>query len=129
MVTDGSTDPGSSRVRDLAFYNAIGEPSGSRRLVLPLRRILRRLLRPLFLRQVEILEELCRRLDDAEAGRTEQDRRQDALLSRIQATSAMGWDQVAMARRLAVLEDRVEALLASAKRPDTLDGPDRTAAA
>ena len=83
---------------------------------MPLRRVLRRVLRPIFQRQVEILQEICDRLDGLEAGQQAQDRRQDALLARIQATSAMGWDHVAMARRLAVLEDRVEGLLAEPAR-------------
>ena len=101
---------------DLAFYNVGCEPRGLKGALVPLRRALRRLLRPIFQRQVVILQEICDRLDRLEGGQNAQDRRQDALLARVQATSAMGWDHVAMARRLAVLEDRVEGLIAAASR-------------
>jgi hypothetical protein len=52
---------------DLAFYNAGCEnPHGSHRVaaVVLLRRLIRRLLRPLFLRQVEILQHIIARLDE-----------------------------------------------------------------
>ena len=53
---------------DLAFYNVGCESRGLKRAVVPLRRLLRRVLRPIFLRQVEILQEICNRLDGLEAG-------------------------------------------------------------
>lgn len=108
-------------MRDLAFYNVgCQDPKGARRIVVPLRRLLRRLLRPIFDRQVAIFGELCDRADRLEQenhalrAQVERfDRRHDALAARMQTTVALGWDYVATVRRLAVLEDRVEALLAA----------------
>lgn len=110
-------------MRDLAFYNAgCHEPRGARRAVVPVRRALRRVLRPIFQRQVEIFQNLCDRLDAAErADHALRERldvlsgRQDAFAEQVQTTIAFGWDYVAMVRRLAVLEDRVEALAARAE--------------
>lgn len=108
-------------MRDLAFYNVgCQDPKGARRIVVPLRRLLRRLLRPIFDRQVAIFGELCDRADRLEhenhalRAQVERfDRRHDALAARMQTTVALGWDYVATVRRLAVLEDRVEALMAA----------------
>jgi hypothetical protein len=117
-------------MRDLAFYNVgCQEPQGVRRLVVPFRRGLRRVLRPIFLRQVEIFESLCDRLDVTEGEersmRRDLDdvtRRQDDLGAQLQTSMAFGWDYTAMVRRLAALEDRVEALTVdregAASRPD-----------
>ncbi|MBX6313213.1 MAG: hypothetical protein IRY99_09910 [Isosphaeraceae bacterium] len=105
---------------DLHFYNVgCHEPRGLRRAVIPVRRALRRVLRPIFLRQVQIFQSLCDRLDAAERADQELQaqidglaRRQSQLADQLQATAAFGWDYVAMVRRLAALEDRVEALTA-----------------
>jgi hypothetical protein len=103
---------------DLAFYNAGCEnPKGARKLLVLSRRALRRVLRPVFQHLAAILQHLCDRLDAADradAGlRTDLDhlaRRHEDLREQMQAAIAFGWDYVAMARRLAALEDRVEAL-------------------
>jgi hypothetical protein len=108
-------------VRDLAFYNVgCQEPRGARRLVVPARRAMRRLLRPIFQRQVEIFQSLCDRIDAAEVAeghlRSDLDdlaRRQDELADQVQHAIAFGWDYVAMVRRLALLEDRVSSLAAA----------------
>jgi hypothetical protein len=85
-------------MRDYDFYNyGCTEPTGFRRIVIPFRRLLRRLLRPMFEHQVE----LYRQLSD----------RQDRLHLQLEATSAFDCDYTAMARRLAALEEHVEALL------------------
>jgi hypothetical protein len=110
---------------DLAFYNAGCEDSrGARRFLVIARRALRRVLRPIFQHLTAILQDVCNRLDAAEradAGlRTDLDalaRRHDDLRDQMQATIAFGWDYVAMTRRLATLEDRVEALSAHADGP------------
>jgi hypothetical protein len=115
----------------LAFYNVgCDEPKGRRRLIVPLRRALRRVLRPFFLRQVEIFSHLCDRLDAAEAADLNLRRqfehmsaRQDDLADQAHAAVAFGWDYMAMVRRLAALEDRVEAL--SAERDEAMLRPDR----
>lgn len=105
---------------DLAFYNVgCHEARGVRRLVVLARRALRRILRPIFLRQVELFQSLCHRLDAAERRDAEHregldhlTRRQDHLADQMQQTIAFGWDYVALVRRVAVLEDRLEALSA-----------------
>ncbi len=105
----------------LAFYNSGCEPSHGPSLVgVFLRRRLRNLLRPMFLRLVEILGSLCHRLDVAE--REAEDirnlvddlrRRQEEQAGKLPATLAFGWDYVAMVRRLAILEEHVDALMAA----------------
>lgn len=98
---------------DFAFYNTAGdEARGLRRAVVLLRRLLRRILRPIFVRQAEIMASLAARLDDAGARIDDTNRRMDLTSDQVQETIAFGWDYVAMARRLAALEDRVEALQA-----------------
>jgi hypothetical protein len=107
-----------SPVQDLAFYNAgCDKPRGLRRAVVPVRRLLRRLLRPIFIRQVELFQHLITRLDADETslrGACEDierlSKRQDELDDRVETVLAFGWDYVAMVRRLAILEDQVAAL-------------------
>lgn len=107
-------------VRDLAFYNAgCNEPKGVRRITVMVRRVLRRLLRPIFFHQFALFQDLFDRLyaielaiKDAELAI--KDVRQTAL--------AFGWDYVALVRRLAVLEDQVAALTGSTTTAATDDG-------
>lgn len=107
-------------MHDLAFYNAgCHDLTGKRRLIIPFRRALRRILRPIFQRQVELFQALCDRLDAADdAGRTLRrdldhlQGRHDQLVDQVHSSVAFGWDYVAMTRRMAILEDRVEALMA-----------------
>jgi hypothetical protein len=117
-------------VSDLAFYNVGCErPRGIRLLVVVPRRILRRILRPIFHRQVELLRELFHRLyatelaververrqDELREGLTRDlGRRQDELDEKLQTLVAMGWDHVAVARRLAALEDQIAVLTGTA---------------
>jgi hypothetical protein len=109
-------------VHDLAFYDAgCNELRGARRVVVPVRRLLRRLLRPIFLRQVELFQKLVDRRDAGEASlqvvRDDVDKltkRQDEVDERVEAVLAFGWDYVAMVRRLAVLEDQLVALTGQA---------------
>lgn len=101
---------------DLDFANAGGGPARGlkQRAIVPARRALRRILRPIFARQAEILQSLCDRLDAAEAADRGHRSEVDAHLARVeeqlQLTLAFGWDYAALVRRLAALEDRVEAL-------------------
>jgi len=97
---------------DFAFYNVGCEaPKGLRWLVEPLYRLLRRLLRPIFLRQVALYEELARRQERLEA---------------------FVCDRTALARRLAVLEDHLQTLLQQTPAPEercpTIPVPGRRAA-
>ncbi len=106
---------------DLAFDNAgTNGARGIKNATLALtRRLLRRLMRPFFHRLTDILQYLCVRLDTAEAAnhqlRANLDRiaqHQVALSEASDTAMALGWDHVALVRRLAVLEDRVESLTA-----------------
>lgn len=106
--------------QDLAFYDAgCDKPVGPRALIVPFRRGLRRLQRPFFQRLVAILQSHEDRLDAvdhtsaslrADVQRLSQSHHQ--LSAQSQAALSFGWDYVAMARRIAALEDRVEALTA-----------------
>ena len=96
---------------DFAFYNAVEDaPRGWKRALVPARRLSRRLLRPYFLRLAEILADLSRRIDATEKGTRDLHARLDHTSDQLQETIAFGWDYAAMTRRLAALEDRVEAL-------------------
>ena len=102
-------------VADYAFDRAGTESGRAGRLVKPLRRALRRLQRPWFDRQVEIMYELRHLLDIHEEQlqmlRHETDVLQDEvgdLKAAMGAADARHWDQQAVAHRLAALEDLVE---------------------
>jgi hypothetical protein len=107
----------------LAFYNAGCEPTAGRvGLKIRLRRLGRRIMLPASQRLVDILISICRRLDVAEYETHELKvlvdnlrRRQEDQAAKIPATIAFGWDYVAMVRRLAVLEEHVDALLTEKK--------------
>jgi hypothetical protein len=95
-------------MRDLAFYEVgCHELNGIKRVVIPFRRLLRRLLLPIFLHLDSQLKAI--------------DRRQNQLDRDMKAVLGMGWDHVAIARRLGVLEDHVEALLSLDRRQNQLD--------
>ena len=88
-------------MRDFAFYNAgVDDATGPRRALALARRLLRRVLRPIFFRQEAIYRELQEQIDALEC-------QVRALADRAEATDAFGWDHVAMARRLAAIEDRL----------------------
>jgi hypothetical protein len=92
-------------MRGLAFYEVgCHEINGMKRIVVPFRRLLRRLLRPIFLR-------LDSQLNSLDHRQSQLDFRQNELDRDLKAVRGMGWDHVAIARRLAMLEDHVEALL------------------
>jgi hypothetical protein len=107
----------------LAFYNSGCETATGRvGLKIRLRRLGRKLMLPASQRLVEILISLCRRLDATEyeirdlKGQVDDlRRRQEDQASKIPSTIAFGWDYVAMVRRLAVLEEHVDALLTEKK--------------
>ncbi len=104
----------------LAFYDSGCEPEEGRGLRVRLRRKVRALLLPMFLRLEDLLRSICHRLDVAEHEakdlKNQVDdlrRRQEELAAKLPATLAFGWDYVAMVRRLAILEEHVETLLAA----------------
>lgn len=91
-------------MRDYAFYNVgCSGHQGHRRAIVPLRRLIRRLLRPFFFRQAELFEQLGRDIDELA-------KRQDEFDRRLRTSLAFGWDYVALVRRLTTLEEYVEAL-------------------
>jgi hypothetical protein len=98
-------------VLDLAFYNTgCHDPRGLRWPLVLVRRLLRRLLRPFFLRQVELLQHIIDRLDrDEPILRTVRDD-VDRLDQRVETVLAFSWDYVAMVRRLAAIEDQLAVL-------------------
>ena len=99
-------------MHNLVFYEAgCHEVKGIRRVVIPCRRLLRRLLRPIFLHLDSRLSSLDRRQNQLVAELNSLDRRQNLLDRDLKAVMAMGWDHVAMVRRLASLEEHVEALM------------------
>jgi hypothetical protein len=123
-------------VSDLRFYDFdAGQAKRHRRLLIVPRRILRRILRPIFDRQIDLFRELYHRLymnelaveemdrkqhqwreavrDDLMGQFREITRRQDELDAKLQTLMALGWDHVAMARRLAALEDQIASLSGS----------------
>ena len=101
-------------MRDLAFYNTgCDDPTGKRALLAAPRRLLRRLLRPFFQRQVDLYRELHERIDAIEHALQIIRERQDRLAAETFAGVALGWDHVALSRRLACLEDAVETLSTS----------------
>ena len=82
---------------DYAFYHAgIHEPRGIRRIIVPVRRLLRRIMRPMLLRQAELLQSLSERIDENS--------------SQMQTAVALGWDHVALVRRLATIEEQLATL-------------------
>jgi|GEM_PF-1938645 len=126
-------------MQDFAFYNVgCHDAKGPRGLLVLVRRGLRRILRPIFLRQVELFRYLADQIEAHEhrifAGKVEgeaakarlnaldgrhdelaarQDQfaaRQEELAEQVQTTIAFGWDYVALVRRLATLEDQIAAM-------------------
>lgn len=115
----------SDQRHDFAFYEAGESARRLSWLVLPLRRLLRRLLGPVWSRERELFEalsrdigqaerlaaegddELRRRLEEIAASAAYLSERIDALERQVQATAGLGWDHVALVQRLATLEDRL----------------------
>lgn len=107
-----------SQPEHLRYYDvACRTGEGRSAIGVLLRRAMRRILLPLFVRNVQLIESIVNRLDadESEIGRLRDglrhlEQRQDELATKLPATIAFGWDYVAMTRRLATLEDQVESL-------------------
>jgi hypothetical protein len=102
-------------MRDLSFQNAGCEPArGPRALLVLIRRALRRVLRPIFARQVEILTSIVERLDAVDARLDSQEtnlERQVAIMrARAQGISShlngLTADHYAVAHRLNAVEEQ-----------------------
>ena len=108
---------------DFAIATGPG-PRGWRRVILPFRMMAYRLVRPLLLGQVTIHQELERQSGELArlegeiarlghhleaANRAVADARTEltALSQRVRQALALGWDHVAVVRRLAAIEDRL----------------------
>jgi len=108
---------------DFAIATGPG-PRGWRRIILPLRMMAYRIVRPLLLDQVRIHQELQRQsaelarleeaithlghhLEAANCGLTEARTELTAVNQRVRQALALGWDHVAVVRRLAAIEDRL----------------------
>lgn len=88
-------------MRDFAFYNAgIDDAKGPKRVLGFARRLVRRLLRPMFFHQEALYRDLQAQIDHL-TGQVE------ALSQRSATADAFRWDSVAMARRLASIEDHL----------------------
>lgn len=110
---------------DFEFYNYTSPPAGVRRLLIPMQRVLRRILRPMFHRLRDLLTLVYQRQDE--------DRRQiDHLTHRVAhlevqlqqaaaARRAFQLDYVALTRRVAQLEDLLLQSMAD-RHHDPLDG-------
>src|SRR6516164_3686678 len=83
---------------------AKGGPRGLRRIILPFRWLLVRILRPIFHRLTILLEDLDERQRRVEV-------RQQGLGRQVEALLNHGWDQAALLRRIATLEQQIEELL------------------
>ena len=106
-------------MQNAAFYEAgISQARGPRRVVVFSRRLLRRILRPMLFhldaelkqlrneqRQLTPAEALRNELGQLDADRQAMVHRQDLLEQQLKAALALGWDQAALARRLAAIED------------------------
>lgn len=123
-------------MQDFAFYNVgCHNAKGPRGPLVLARRSLRRVLRPMFYRLAELFQHLADRLDEHEhrifAIQVETDelkdrhdeldrrhdemaKRQDELAEQVHTTAALGWDYVALVRRLATIEDQLAVLTGSA---------------
>ena len=89
-------------MRDFAFYNAgIEDARGPKRVLGIARRVLRRILRPMFFHQEAIYRDFQAQVDELSA-------QLQTLSSRLSSTESLGWDYVAMARRLAAIEDHLD---------------------
>jgi hypothetical protein len=87
----------------VAFHDEprAGGPRGLRRVILPVRRVLVRILRPVFHRLAALLETL-------EADQKRLAQRQESLDRRVNALLNHGWDQAALLRRVALLERQLD---------------------
>ncbi len=113
---------------DCEFYNYTSPPTGARRLVVPAQRLLRRVLRPMFLR----LRDLIRHLYDLRQGDVARVAELTQRVAALEATvhqlaaarRALALDHLALARRAAQLEDLLLQALAARPEPqaDPLDG-------
>lgn len=93
--------------RDYVFYGVGFDPKRFGVVVVPARRVLRRLLRPMLYRQVELFRELGDEIEELKQRVETLEHRADELANSLKSAAALGWDHVALTRRLAALEDKL----------------------
>jgi hypothetical protein len=107
-------------MHDFAFYDTDMQARRLPWLVVPARRLLRRLLGPVWERERALFEalheehvQLGQRLIDVHSDLGAQvaylSERIDEVERQVRATAALGWDHVALTRRLTAIEDRLYA--------------------
>jgi len=99
-------------MRDYCFYKTGSEAKGLRGVVVLCRGVLRRVLRPIFVRQAALFEELGSEIDQVAADLAGSTQREDQL-------EPFQWDGAALAGRLAQLEDQLGRLLSPLRAPAT----------
>ena len=126
---------GAEQVHDFAFYNAgCVEPKGLRRGVVLVRRILRRILRPILYRQAELLGSVSREIAKTAAKQSEDhanmlrtleahSTRQDFLDRQTETAIAMGWEMQEMAQRIATLEAQIQTFSSRPNEATTSSAP------
>jgi hypothetical protein len=109
---------------DFEFYNYLSQPTGLRRMMLPMQRLARRVLRPMFNRLRDLLTLLFHRQEEDRRTIADLQNRVTALEATVtQLTAnrrAFQLDYVALTRRVAQLEDLL--LQSAAVKGDPLDG-------
>lgn len=96
--------------------------SGPRgRLLASARLVLLRLLAPMLGRFLQAHEEIIQQLGAASARTDEAHRRLDRLTEETAAANALAWEQVALSRRLAAIERRLDAQEQDAHRAGVAD--------
>jgi hypothetical protein len=113
---------------DCEFYNYTSPPAGARRLVVPVQRLLRRVLRPMFQRLRDLLRHLYDLRQEDAARVAELTHRVAALEAAVHQLAAsrraLALDHLALTRRVGQLEDLLLQALAARPEPqaDPLDG-------
>ncbi|MDQ6909198.1 MAG: hypothetical protein M3Z84_00190 [Actinomycetota bacterium] len=87
-------------MRDYKFYGVGMDPRHAQHVVVLSRRLLRRLLRPIFYRQAQLFEELGSEIDELRA-------RLAAIDKEVRSLPTIESDHVAFGRRLAAIEDKL----------------------
>jgi hypothetical protein len=114
-------------VRDYAFYSAgFADLKGWRRGIVPFRRLLRRILRPMLYRQAELLAQLGAEIEQLRAEGEHIRGRLDQVEASLRAIHGLSCDVLATRRRLAAIEDHLIASGRSEPLANRVHGPHLT---
>lgn len=104
---------------DLRFDQAgLDTPSGLKRAVVPVRKAIVRILRPMLVQMSDALQSFSSRIDATERRLAELEGRHETHNEQLQATISFGWDYVATVRRLTAIEDQLAQVLAHQQTRD-----------